>query len=88
MTHKLLMATQTCRRNCDVHQFRTSPICHPGSMDGEHYSGLPEVRRADAPCVSMPRLGGLPDLRTYDCKQCGVALTEAYEPTQNAGSLT
>ena len=37
---------------------------------------------------TMPRLGGLPDLRTYDCKQCGVALTEAYEPTQNAGSLT
>jgi hypothetical protein len=37
---------------------------------------------------TMPRLSGLPDLRTYDCKQCGVALTEAYEPTQNAGSLT
>jgi hypothetical protein len=37
---------------------------------------------------TMPRLGGLPDLRTYDCKRCGVALTEAYEPIHAAGSLT
>jgi hypothetical protein len=29
---------------------------------------------------TIPGIGALPELHTYDCKQCGVALTEAGEP--------
>jgi hypothetical protein len=28
---------------------------------------------------SVPHLGGLPELRTYDCKACGVCFTMAVE---------
>jgi hypothetical protein len=26
-----------------------------------------------------PRFGGLPELRTFECRRCGVAVTEAVE---------
>lgn len=29
---------------------------------------------------AVPKVGALPELRTYDCKACGVAVTEADEP--------
>ncbi len=28
---------------------------------------------------AVPRLGALPELRTYECKPCGVSYTEAAE---------
>jgi hypothetical protein len=28
----------------------------------------------------IPGIGALPELHTYDCKQCGVVVTEAGEP--------
>lgn len=28
---------------------------------------------------SLPRLGALPELRTFECKACGVTYTEAVE---------
>ena len=33
---------------------------------------------------SVPRLGALPELRTYECKACGVTYTEAAEASGNA----
>jgi len=29
-----------------------------------------------------PKLGGLPALRTYDCRACAVSLTEAANPLE------
>ncbi len=29
---------------------------------------------------AVPGLGGLPELRTFECKACGVMITEAEEP--------
>jgi hypothetical protein len=29
---------------------------------------------------SVPKLGALPELRTYRCSSCGETVTEAYEP--------
>ena len=29
---------------------------------------------------SVPKLGALPELRTYRCRSCGETVTEAYEP--------
>ena len=31
---------------------------------------------------AVPRLASLPELRTYNCQQCGVTVTEAEEPRE------
>ena len=31
-------------------------------------------------CKAVPRVASLPELRTYNCQQCGVTATEAEEP--------
>lgn len=31
-----------------------------------------------------PRVGGLPELQTFECRPCGAALTEAVEVTPTA----
>lgn len=28
---------------------------------------------------TLPRLGGLPELRTYECRPCGIVFTEAED---------
>ena len=33
---------------------------------------------------SIPRLAALPELRTYECKPCGVTYTAAVEPVEDA----
>lgn len=34
----------------------------------------------------IPGIGGLPELRVYSCRQCGVSLTEAEEPGEPVAS--
>ena len=34
---------------------------------------------------SLPKLGALPELRTYQCKPCSETVTEADEPVIEAG---
>lgn len=34
---------------------------------------------------SIPKIGALPELLTYDCRPCGQTLTEADEPGQVRG---
>jgi hypothetical protein len=29
---------------------------------------------------SIPRIGGLAELQTFECRACGVSITEAFEP--------
>jgi hypothetical protein len=29
---------------------------------------------------SIPKIGGLPELQTSECRACGVSITEAFEP--------
>jgi len=29
---------------------------------------------------SIPKIGGLPELQTFECRACGVSITEAFEP--------
>jgi len=29
---------------------------------------------------SIPGIGALPELKTYDCKECGIAITEVAGP--------
>jgi len=33
---------------------------------------------------TIPRLGGLPELRTYECRACGVTFTEAVDAAYEA----
>lgn len=33
---------------------------------------------------TIPRLGGLPELQTYECRACGVSFTEAVEAGREA----
>jgi hypothetical protein len=33
---------------------------------------------------TVPRLGGLPELRTYECRACSVTFTEAVEAGHDA----
>jgi hypothetical protein len=41
-------------------------------------------------CASkaVPRLASLPELRTYNCKPCGVTVTEAEEPRERCDTIT
>jgi hypothetical protein len=34
---------------------------------------------------TIPGIGGLPELRVYSCRQCGVSLTEAEDRIELAG---
>jgi hypothetical protein len=47
------------------------------------YICRPECPSCGAPmrlARSIPKIGGLPELQTFDCRACGVAITEAHEP--------
>jgi hypothetical protein len=33
---------------------------------------------------TVPGIGGLPELRVYSCKTCGVSFTKAAEPAEQA----
>jgi predicted RNA-binding Zn-ribbon protein involved in translation (DUF1610 family) len=37
-------------------------------------------------CKAIPRVASLPELRTYNCKQCGVTVTEAEVPRERRDS--
>jgi len=56
-------------RAMESDRFKPTPIC-PGC-------GRP-MRFVRA----IPRVGGLSELRTYDCRECGVAVTEEEQPGQ------
>jgi hypothetical protein len=34
---------------------------------------------------TVPKIGALPELRTYDCRPCSQTLTEADEPGKTRG---
>ena len=55
-------------------------------MDGEQKKEsappCPACGKAMRFVRSVPKLGALPELRTYDCKPCGQTVTEADEPGQ------
>ena len=53
------------------------------AMDTEHEHPAPICSHCGKPmrlARIIPGIGALPGLHTYDCKQCGVAVTEAGEP--------
>jgi len=53
-------------------------------MDGKGSRG-PDCPRCGRPMrfyKAVPRVASLPELRTYDCKPCGVTVTEAEEPRE------
>src|SRR6516164_9092363 len=53
------------------------------SMDGKGADEGPECPNCGSPmrfCKAVPRVASLPELRTYNCQQCGVTATEAEEP--------
>jgi len=64
---KVRKATPWQSRAMDSDRFKPTPICPS--------CGKP-MRFARA----IPRIGGLSELRTYDCRDCGVAVTEQEEP--------
>lgn len=37
---------------------------------------------------TVPRLGGLPELRTYECRACGVSFTQAAEQEEDQEAAT
>ncbi len=37
-------------------------------------------------CKAVPRVASLPELRAYNCQQCGVTVTEAEEPRERRNS--
>ena len=57
-------------------------LCHRAAMD-EHAKSAPPCPRCGKPMSfvrSLPKLGALLELRTYQCKPCGETVTEADEP--------
>jgi hypothetical protein len=38
------------------------------------------------PVLVIPRFGSFPELRTYECKSCGVSITEAAKDDAGCGS--
>ena len=44
----------------------------------------PACGRPMRPVLVIPRFGSFPELRTYECKSCGVSVTEAAK--DDAGS--
>ena len=59
----------------DAAREETRPLCpHCGKP-------MPLVR-------TIPGIGGLPELRVYSCRQCGVSITQAQERSELAGRRT
>jgi len=55
------------------------------SMDGKGADEGPVCPNCGSPmrfCKAVPRVASLPELRTYNCQQCGVTATEAEEPRE------
>ena len=67
----------------------TSPDRHPADMDGERITPTPACPSCGNPMQFARAIlaDGLPELRTYDCKACGVATT-ASEDSQLASTAT
>jgi len=58
-------------------------------MDGEQFRPAPACPSCGKPMRftrAVPRIAALPELRTYECKQCGVTLTEADEASERRDS--
>ena len=53
-------------------------------MDGKGEWGpdCPSCGRPMRFCKAVPRVASLPELRTYNCKSCGMTVTEAEEPRE------
>jgi hypothetical protein len=47
----------------------------------------PACGRPMALVSAVPRFGGFPELRTFECKSCGVAYTEAVTPGDHSAPL-
>ncbi|HXQ83784.1 MAG TPA: hypothetical protein VN769_06920 [Xanthobacteraceae bacterium] len=45
---------------------------------GKHY--CPSCGRSMRLASTVPRFGAFPELRTFECKTCGVTYTEAAKP--------
>jgi transposase-like protein len=52
--------------------------------EGLHVPLCPSCRRPMLFKRAIPRVGGLPELRTYECTACGVSYTEAVEAGADA----
>ncbi len=61
-----------------MHDFATNPAPNPAPVC-PHCGKLMRVARI------VPRLGGLPELRSYECRPCAISFTEAVEPGGGGG---
>ena len=60
----------------------TSPDRHPADMDGERITPTPACPSCGKPmwfARAIAQADGLPELQSYDCEECGVAMTEAED---------
>jgi hypothetical protein len=55
-------------------------------MDGKGEWVLIAQVAAGQCCKAVPRVASLPELRTYNCKSCGMTVTEAEEPRERRDS--
>jgi transposase-like protein len=57
------------------HTYHPAPCC-------------PSCGAAMRPVRSIPRIGGLPELQSFECRACGISITEALEPKVSETSWT
>ena len=62
------------------------PDSHPASMNGERIPACPSCGNPMRFARAISQAEGLAELQTYDCKECGVAVTEAAD--QQLASIT
>jgi len=63
---------------------------HKWPMHDDHRPPAPLCPRCRKPMDfvrSIPKVGALPELRTYQCKPCRETVTEADEPPLSRGQL-
>jgi hypothetical protein len=61
--------------------FATSPLCFRMDVEHKYPTPLcPSCGRLMRHNRTIPGLGALPELYTFECRSCGVVLTEAAQP--------
>src|SRR4029078_56893 len=55
------------------------PDSHPASNEWRTHLSLPKLRQSMRFARAISQADGLAELQTYDCKECGVAVTEAAD---------
>lgn len=80
---QLRATTFFAARPIDAAQFCSGWLCQKHRMESDRHSqppACPSCGRLMRFARAVPEIGAQPELWTYECRQCGVMLTAAWEP--------